>query len=459
MKNKFFKLFSLLILIIGTVFYLLSFKNINKSETTNYVKLNPVIPTTEINWIGQWQGEGDKEKFLTEIANEYEFMHQDVKVNLKFRDDVYNAKDEAAFIIEQMKKPVADWDIIVRVHVNYQTIANELNDPNWGEKYLVDFSKIPGFIESHKDFIKTDMYKKRYGNVIFGPFNEGQLCTLYVNTEVAKKMGIEVKQYGMTFDDFLDYIKKADEYNKSHDYIAPIFEDANWIQSEIIFKNLFFSLLDNYDEVLDTRLTPEKLKALETTYKACEELSKYNPIIRNRQRMNWGRDNIYPLEDSCLFMPNYTFMYNIWKMKGKEKMYKILPCELPVFKPSTVYLGGYVANWAVLKNAPHKDEAIKLMMYWCKPEVAEKWVRYTKSLSGIKGNLTTNTFGVDPFENFMYTIDKKYNGKMIQELDNRYILGDKLLANKNFKVLFRVIDVLEGHMTAEQAMDDIKRNI
>lgn len=442
----------IIILIALFVLYSCNFRGKTDSAEGKFIK--PVNYNVQINWIGQWAGEGDKEKFLLEFANEYEFINQDVKVNLKFRDKVYNSKDETAFILEQLKNPKPEWDILTRIHVNYNAIAAALNDPDWGEKYLVDFSKVPEFMESHKSFINTNMYKYRYGKVIFGPYNEGQLCDLYVNTEVAKKMAITVKQYGMTFDDFEGYLKAAYEYNKSHEYIAPIFEDAAWIQSEIIFKQLFLSLMDNYQEVIETNLTAKKLDALGKCYKACEQLSKYEPVIKNRMQMNWSRDNDFPLNDKCLFFPNYTFMYNIWKVKGKEKMFKMMPCELPVFKPSCAYLGGYVANFAVLKNSPHRDEAIKLMMYWCKPEIAEKWVRYTKSPSGVIGNLTTSSFGVDQFESFIYTIDKKYGTNTIQELDNQYFLG-----LKNFRIPYRVIEVLEGRMTAKAAIDELKRKL
>jgi len=43
-------------------------------------------------------------------------------------------------------------------------------------------------------------------------------------------------------------------------------------------------------------------------------------------------------------------------------------------------------NLAVLKNSPHRDQAVKLLMSLNKPDVAEKWARYTKSPTGVKGN-------------------------------------------------------------------------
>lgn len=455
MNNKRYLQGIVYILYIITVLYLYSCnEGINQNLKIVGKPIEPIKIKAQINWVGQWAGEGDKERFLRELANEYEFLNQDINVNLKFRDDIYKADEESGFILQQIQKPVADWDILVRMHVNYYVVANILKDPDWGKKYLVDFSEVPGFMESHKEFVNTDMYKKRYGGIYFGPYNEGQLCVLYVNTEVAKKMGISVKQYGMTFDDFLGYIKAAHEYNRSNTYIAPIFEDASWIQTEILFKRLFFSTFDNYNQILDTKLKQNRIAALEKCYTALEELSKYEPIIKNRTKISWWRDNDYPLKDSCLFFANYTFVYNFWKMKGVEKMKKMMPCELPVFKPSDTYMGGYVANWAVLKNSPHKDEAVKLMMYWCKPEVAEKWVRYTKSPSGVKGNMTSTGLGADPFESFMHYIDEKYGTRMIQELDNQYVVGEK-----NFNIPYHVIDVLEGKMTGKEAFNELKKKL
>jgi len=435
-------------------FCLCSHKQITNSagnlQSRDITKLNS---RTEINWIGQWVGEGDKEKFIRELANEYEFRNQEVKVNLKFKDDLYKEESETDFILTQIQKPVADYDILVRVHIHYHAIAEKLHDNNWGEKYLIDFSKMPDFMDSHKPFIHSKLYSGQYGQMHFGPYNEGQLAALFVNTEVAKKMGISVKQFGMTFDDFMGYLKTANEYNKTHPNIIPLFDD-NWNKAETIFIYLFYSLLNNYDQIQDPKLTSEKLTAIEKCYVACEELSKYHPIERNRQSRVWEHTNQFPLVDSCLFYPNFTFMYNIWKLKGKEKIHKLIPCEYPVFKQSSVCIGGYVSNWAVLKNAPHKEAAIKLMKYWCQPDIAEKWVRYTKCPSGVKGNLTENTFGADPFENYVFTMEKKYDGKMVQDVDKQFIVGEK-----NRSVDLHAVEVLEGKLSAKDAFNALKKKL
>jgi ABC-type glycerol-3-phosphate transport system substrate-binding protein len=418
-------------------------------------KISPPVVRSQINWVGHWMNEGARVKLVREVASEYEFRNQEIHINLKFPEEIYKADDslEIQFILDQMRKPVADWDII-RIKEHYNAIAAILKDNDWGVKYLVDFSSVPGYFERHLAFVSSPLFKSHSGNICVGPYNEGQFWALYVNTSVAKKIGITVKQYDMTFDDFLSYIKVAYEYNRTHsNQITAIFEDRFWISTEAIWKRLFYSLLGSFDE-LNTKLTPEKLDAIKKCYEACEQIAKYDAIIKSRSKIDWGRDNDYPLKDSCLFFVNGSWMYNIWKIKDQEKMKSIMPCELPVFKPCDMCLGGYTSNWAVLKNAPHREEAIKLMMFWTEPKIAEKWARYTKCPSGVKGNLTTTAFGIEEYENFMYNIEKKYGGRKVSEVDNKIILGEK-----NFAVPLRIIDVLEGKLTAQKAFSDLKKQL
>lgn len=438
----------LIILLLG-----FSCKSSNDDQSVVGLKVE-LVSSTPINWVGHWKNEGDRGKLVKEVANEFEFTHQQYSVNLKFPEDLYNAEDskEIQFIIKQITNPTPEWDII-RIKEHYMPIATILNDPYWGEKYLVDFSEVKGFFDSQLSFVNAPIMKQRTGNIFTGPFNEGFYWALFVNTEVAKKIGIEVKQYGMTIEDLKGYLKALFEYNKTNKtHISGIFEDAGWISTETMFKQLCYSLFDNFSEVIDSKLTQRKLDAIEKTYKAFEELSKYQPIIKNRRNINWGRDNDYPLKDSCLFIVNGSWMYNIWKMKNNMALHKMVPCELPSFAENKIYVGGYTSNWAIPKNAPHKAAAIELMMYWSQPEIAEKWARYTKCPTGIKGNLTTSTFGFDPYESFVYTIDKKFEGKKIHPVENRYLFGEK-----NFRLPLRVIEVLEGTITANQAITEFKK--
>jgi hypothetical protein len=333
-----------------------------------------------------------------------------------------------------------------------------MKNENWGSQYLVNFLDVPGFVDKHSPSLDLDAIKRRTGNIIVGPCLEGNYETLYANLTIAKKIGITIKQYGMSYDDLLGYLKALDNYNTSHQTsIMAIFEcpDNSWQTTEPIFNRLFFSLLHGFNEINDIRFSEKKMHALEQTFQAYGALAKYHPLRKNSERLkiDWSRDNDYPLKDSCLFFVNGSYMYNIWELKDRAAISKILPCELPVFNPSDTYIGDFSPNWCVPLNSPHRKEAIQMMMYLCRPEMAEKWVRYTKCPSGIKGNLTENAFGIDAFEDFQYTINKKYGTRLVSKGDYKIITGEQNNIPLNTTL------VLSGLVSGEDAMKRIVNNI
>lgn len=455
MKSKFvqYELFLEIILVFLLAGLVFSFVSCSKSSDFELQEASskPLKTPTVINWIGHWLNEGNKVDLVRDVAREFEFMNQEYFINLKFPEEIYENNNELDFIVNQLQKDEPDYDII-RLFGSYQEIGKRLNDPNWTKKYLVDFSTIPGFVECHKSFINTELYSGRNNGSFFGPHTEGQMAALYVNTEVAKKIGIEVKQFGMTFDDFLSYIKAAYEYNKTHNNVIPIFE-YNWGKTNTIFNILFYSLINDKNEALSKQLTTNKLKAIEKCYSALEELSKYEPIEQNWMQRNWTTENNLILYDACLFFPNMTFMYGIWEKDSKEQMKKVMPCEFPVFQPSNIYIGGYLSNWAVLKKSPRKDAAVKLLMHWCRPDIAERWVRISKSPSGVKGNVTSTSFGYDPYENYTHTIEQKYSSLVMDE-DKAFIVGES-----NLHIPLKVQEILTGQISAKDAFNDFKSQV
>ncbi|MDA3893044.1 MAG: ABC transporter substrate-binding protein [Salinivirgaceae bacterium] len=432
-----------------------SFVSCNKQEkyeiaSTQNFKYKEI---KEINWIGHWLNEGNKVELVRDVAREFEFMNQEYLINLKFPEEVYlnNGMSEIDFVVSQLKMDEPDWDII-RLYGNHEEIARRMGDPNWAEKHLVNFSTVPGFMAGHKNFINGDLYRDRNNNKFYGPHTEGQMAALFVNTRVAQKIGIEVKQFGMTFDDFLGYIKAAYEYNQTHGNIVPIFE-YNWGKTNTIFNMLFYSLMNNEEEVLNKQITVNKLNAIKQCFEAMEELSKYKPIEQDWISHDWTQENDRILNDECLFFPNMTFMYGIWAENSSEKMKKVIPCEFPVFKPSSIYIGGYLSNWAVLKKSPNKDAAVKLLMHWTRPDIAERWVRLSKSPSGIKGNVASSSFGFDPYENYTHTIDTKYK-TLVRDEDKALMVG-----KDNLHVPIKVQDVLTGQISGKDAFEEFKLQI
>jgi ABC-type glycerol-3-phosphate transport system substrate-binding protein len=136
----------------------------------------------------------------------------------------------------------------------------------------------------------------------------------------------------------------------------------------------------------------------------------------------------------------------------------MIPVELPVFQEVDYYLGGYIPTWAVMKDAPNREEAIRLLMFWSTPLVAEKWVRYAKAPTGIVGHVSTSDSADDLFEQFQAEITEKYGANVHHNANAGYIFGEdnRLLQDDLNEVL---VQLLDNEITAEQAYDEIKGQV
>jgi hypothetical protein len=98
------------------------------------------------------------------------------------------------------------------------------------------------------------------------------------------------------------------------------------------------------------------------------------------------------------------------------------------------------------------------LMFWSRPQVAEKWVRYAKAPTGLAGNISPSDIGNDPFARFLTKITDKYGGNVHYSANAGYILGEKnqlLQQNINKKLL----QLLDGNITAQQAYDEIMKEV
>jgi hypothetical protein len=442
-----YALFCLLIL-----FQNCKFKDDSNAKAKQIEQVNPV----KVRFLGHWINEGKREQLVRDVAKEFEFTHQEIKIELKFPEEIYYHREDPLsnqkFVASIIKEENPEWDII-RVNNEYQTIDDVTKDPNWTDA-LVDFSEIEEFRKNTLPGLLTDSVKNLWHGIIPGPFVEGVNWALWCNNAVAKKLGITVKQFDMNFEDFMGYIKAVNDYNKSHttDYIIPVFESIDWQTTLALGFQLYASALDNPSEFFADAITENKLIAWHTTLKAIEELSKHKPLSDKWRTMHWEADKNLILEDKCLFFSNGSWMYNIWLNAKPEKMRDIMPTEYPTFKPTYVYNGGYQIIWAVLKKSPHKEEAIKFLLAWNKASVADKWARYTKCPTGIKGSFADNSFGTDQFEAYTNHIAKKYGTrKYAYNSNSEHIYG---VSKRNLPNYF--VEVLTGELTADDAMKRIR---
>jgi len=414
------------------------------------------LPIT-IRFLGQWKNEGLRELWVRDFCREYEFTHQEIKIDLEFPEDIYYTREDplsnSKFVASIVKEKNPAWDVI-RLNNEYTQIDFISKDLQWAKKGLVDFSNIEEFKKNTLSYLDSDSVRELWHGIIPGPFIEGVNWALWCNKAVAKKIGITVKQFGMTFDDFLGYMKAANEYNKSHkDYIIPLFEANDWKTTYAVAFQLYASELANQQDFFTDAVSEKKFKAWGKTLHALQQLSIYKPLSDRCDTLHWEVGKNLILEDKCLFFSNGSWMYNIWLKYNPEKMNDIMPTEYPVFKPTNLYIGAYQIMWGVLKNAPHREDAIKFLLAWTTPSVTEQWERYTKCSYGSKSNFSTVFFGKDQFSIFTNYIDHKYRAnKYFWDANSKYIVG-----YSKRTIPFYSKEVLQGTITADDAILRMKK--
>jgi ABC-type glycerol-3-phosphate transport system substrate-binding protein len=449
----------LILLIISIAFGVSCIKSTNETFRNT---LKPVVQEDTINVVGHWFNEGKREDLVRNFARGYEFKNQHIAVNLKFPEEIYfdelNRGTNETFITDIVFEEAPKWDII-KVNGTYGPIRDILKDPDWAKKYLVDFSEIEEYRNGTRPELLTDDAKKTWNGILPGPYLEGQFWTMWYNKKVAEKLGIEIKQFGMTTDDFVGYLKAAYEYNQKHpdDYIMPIYESFVWKTAVAVAFQMYSSLL-TADEFLSVGITEKRLNAWAKTLEVVEQMSKFKPLNPKWRETEWSKTQGLVLNEECLFLFNGSWMYNIWQGMDPKKTLNCVPAEFPSFGGNgfPVYPWAYTITWAVLKKSPNREAAIKFLLAMNKPEMADSWVRSTKCPTGIKGSLTDVTFGSDQIENFAYYIQDKYknrqysyNGSGRMVLDERFPQSTSLYFT----------EVIEGKMTAKEAMAKIKQDI
>lgn len=453
------KFLHLILFSIFTILLITSCSSNMRNESV-FKPLAKIEQTSTINFVGHWLNEGDREEFVRNIARVYEFENQNVKVNLKFPEETFydelDRKSNEKYTAKVIAEGLTDWDIL-RINGEYREVNDILHDPNWARKGLVDFSEIDEFRQGTVTELLTDEAKKDWNGIIPGPYVEGQYWALWVNKEVAKKIGIEVKQFGMTFDDFSGYLKATHNYNLSHpeDHIIPLFESYVWETTMALAINLYASLFDDPKEFILGEISVNRLNAWRKTLEAIESISKYEPVDPSWQQTEWSDSHNMLPDGKCLFYINGSWMYNIWKGIDKVKVLNCMPTEFPSFKSHKIYPAAYQITWGVPKNAPNKDEAIKFLLAMNKPTIAEMWSRYTKCPTGIKGNLANASFGGDQFEVFSRYVQDNFGTRTYRY----YASSAWILDNAHFETPIYFREVLDGKITAKEAMRAIKRSV
>jgi hypothetical protein len=434
--------------------------SVDLDETVNYQAIQVSKATTTINFVGHWLNEGQRENFVRNLAREYEFKNQHININLKFPEEIYydqlDRKSNEKYTAKVIAEGITDWDIL-RINGEYREVYDILGDPDWAKKNLVDFSQLPEFRNGTLPELLNGSAAADWNGIIPGPLVEGQYWALWCNRNVAKKVGIEVKQFGMTFDDFAAYLRAVKAYNDKNpnDRVKAIFESYVWETTQAIAISLYASLMDSPDEFLSGVITEKRLRAWQQTLEAMESIAPFEPIDPTWRTTEWTETQKDFLDEQYLFYINGSWMYNIWSGIDEQLTMNCMPAEFPGFKPHVVYPAAYQVTWGVPKNAPNRDEAVKFLLAMNQPDIADMWNRYTKCPTGIQGDLAGNSFGGDQFEQFANHVQQNFGTNIYRYYESSAWMLDA--AHATTENYFR--PVIEGRITAAEAMRRIRQEL
>lgn len=405
---------------------------------TAFAQESPVQP---LRWMGHWKNEGLREKLVLDVLNDFSFKNQEIPIQFAFADDTLPEKRqmaEAEFLAAMIRSGKITWDVVWLDDSIYKSVAVLLNDPDWGRKHLVDFAEVPGFEETQKSFLtgNPDCYRKT-GGVLVGPYIEGYFYALWYNTAVAEKLGINIREEEMTEENLIQYVQRVDEYNRTAAIPVSAFVDFKFSGSfHRLAYNLYLSVQPDGTEKNDSAIR----QVLETF----EKLGQLHPVLTSQTNTCWPDAARLLTEDKALFMIDPTWRYNAIQKNYPKLLSKMRLAQLPGYQKQQYYVGGFMPVWAVMKNSPSRDAAIRLMQFWSRPEIAEKWVRYTKNPTGLAGNLYDPEYGQDIFAEYQRKLSATRTMKPdIFTLDRNespaYLLFDHLNA------------LLQGKLTAAEA--------
>ena len=304
------------------------------------------------------------------------------------------------------------------------------------------------------------------GGILTGPFIESYLMNLWYNTDVAERVGLNISERDMTFSEFKNYAEALHRYNLEHGTSTAFIQIGSWNRLDFLFENIFKSLFDDFDAAAEKAFNDEKRRAFLKTLTAFEDLAKYQPILMEEweEVSALGINSKILLEDSALFIAGGTFMYNQFLTSDPEKSLKMRPVENPVIGKTNGLIGDYTPVFAVMRESKNRDVAIDFLMSWAQPKVAEKWVRYTKNLTGTKGNLSEvvsaeiDSFG-DTYETYVMDMDRKNEGiRTMYMREPTYVLGaDSPVSVVELRA--KLADILEGRLTARDYYEDVMQRM
>ncbi len=400
----------------------------------------PAGETHPLRWMGHWKGEGRREEMVRQVLEAFSYTHPQIDVSFEFAADVLPEKSQmemGLYIADMIRAGRMEWDVVWMDPLVYRTVATELSDWDWGRKHLVDFSEIEAVAGRQKPHLMTGPDAHKYTDGMMpGPYIEGFYYTVWYNRELAEQMGITVREKGMTPEDLLGYAEQIQAYNQRANKPVALLLDYEGAGS---LRRLFISLLlSARSDIADPAGEDEAMARTLAVFEALAERFPEDCVLMREDLPEIAQSLI---DGEALFFCDATWSYTTFDQCYPEGIKKLYLAQMPKFSDGVhEVIGGYISTWAVLKNAPGRDEGIELIKYWSRPEIAEQWVRDTKCPTGLAGSLYDPSFGNDVFAEYQRWL----SDEGFCEASDPLMFQTELDERIDWELMYKVIADLEG---------------
>ena len=313
-----------------------------------------------------------------------------------------------------------------------------------GKKYLVDFSQSPDFTERHiASLVQGENVHRYTGGICPGPYIEGFYYALWYNRDLLGKLGISLNEEAVDEADLLQCIQKLSEYNRTRERPAFLFVDFESAGSMArLLESLKCSIADPSGQ---DAIGTVSNRVVSLVQQMCSSAQPDCPLVLRAD--SWKEAARALIDGQALFFCDATWRYNAFESLDPEGLKKLGLAPAPEFSDGERHvIGGFIPTWAVLKDAPGRDAGIALMEYWSRPSVAEKWIRYTKSPTGLKGSLYDPLYGKDEFANFQRRLVMQGRRPLLDPL-----LFREGLMDEEFNLLGYAEQLLQGEVSNAEA--------
>lgn len=447
---------------IGLLLYFLGLTPVNPALTSTQ-KTQATTDSGTLRVMGLWYGEGSRELFLRESLEQFS-NSTGVAVDLKFPRQIIhesNSRKVADYIANAIRSNAIPFDVIWMTPTLYTYVAEKLEDPGWGSKYLVDFGEVAGFTTAHKPAVLADSwFTEGTGGTFTGPLLEGEFLALYYRSDVPETLGITLAPQP-TWNDFVSYAQAVSAYNQRHKTNYGLLAGSiNQVGIEPLVHQLLLSQLSQ-EELSVPTVTPAKLQALRSTFLQMARLAPYAASLYQPDwhQQKWVDVQNAFIEKAVLFIAGPSSLYNSWEGIDADALATIQGISLPsVSETPTFYSGTYRPVWAVFRSSPQREAASRFLLWFTTPLRQREWFRISQTPTAIAGTSDDTQAVANQLGRFHGTLADSYGSSVRLYPDFRFVLGNN---NIHFASSLAVLmqEVALGERTPADAYSTLERQL